>query len=115
MRDPKRDKERLHHILEAIEVVEQGLSVYTKDELLNNPLLYYGLVKQIEIIGEAAHVLTEDFRANHTDVNWRPIINMRNVLVHDYIHISKEMLWVTITQDIPQLKLYIERYYSEFE
>jgi uncharacterized protein with HEPN domain len=115
MRDPKRDKERLHHILEAIEVVEQGLSVYTKDELLNNPLLYYGLVKQIEIIGEAANLLTEDFRANHTDVNWRPIINMRNVLVHDYIHISKEMLWVTITQDIPQLKLYIERYYSEFE
>ena len=115
MRDTKRDKERLHHILEAIEVVEQGLSVYTKDELLNNPLLYYGLVKQIEIIGEAANLLTEDFRANHTDVNWRPIINMRNVLVHDYIHISKEMLWVTITQDIPQLKLYIERYYSEFE
>ncbi len=115
MRDPKRDKERLHHILEAIEVVEQGLSVYTKDELLNNSLLYYGLVKQIEIIGEAANLLTEDFRANHTDVNWRPIINMRNVLVHDYIHISKEMLWVTITQDIPQLKLYIERYYSEFE
>ncbi len=115
MRDPKRDKERLHHILEAIEVVEQGLSVYTKDELLNNPLLYYGLVKQIEIIGEAANLLTEDFRANHTDINWRPIINMRNVLVHDYIHISKEMLWVTITQDIPQLKLYIERYYSEFE
>ena len=115
MRDPNRDKERLHHILEAIEVVEQGLSVYTKDELLNNPLLYYGLVKQIEIIGEAANLLTEDFRANHTDVNWRPIINMRNVLVHDYIHISKEMLWVTITQDIPQLKLYIERYYSEFE
>ncbi len=96
-------------------MVEQGLSVYTKDELLNNPLLYYGLVKQIEIIGEAANLLTEDFRANHTDVNWRPIINMRNVLVHDYIHISKEMLWVTITQDIPQLKLYIERYYSEFE
>ena len=61
MRDPKRDKERLHHILEAIEVVEQGLSVYTKDELLNNPLLYYGLVKQIEIIGEAANLLTEDF------------------------------------------------------
>jgi uncharacterized protein with HEPN domain len=115
MRDPKRDKERLHHILVAIEVAEQGLSVYTKDELLNTPLLYYGLVKQIEIIGEAANLLTEDFRANHTDVNWRPIINMRNVLVHDYIHISKEMLWVTITQDIPQLKLYIERYYSEFE
>lgn len=115
MREHSRDKERLEHILSAIQVIENGLSTYSKDELLSNPLLYYGLVKQIEIIGEAANLLTHEFREMHVDVNWRPIVAMRNVLVHDYIHISKEMLWATITQDIPELKQHIALYYEEFE
>ena len=88
---------------------------YTQEELQSNPLLYYGLVKQVEIIGEAANMLTQEFRDKHTEVNWRPIVNMRNVLVHDYIHISKHMLWVTLTQDIPQLKASITRFYAEFD
>ena len=115
MREHSRDKERLAHILEAITVIENGLGTYPKDELLDKPLLYYGLVKQIEIIGEAANLLTHEFRDSHNEVNWRPIVGMRNVLVHDYIHISKEMLWATITQDIPTLKTQIERYYAEFD
>ena len=114
MREHSRDKERLEHILDAISVIENGLSAYSQEELLNNRLLYYGLVKQIEIIGEAANMLTLDFRATHTEVDWRPIVAMRNVLVHDYIHISKEMLWATITQDIPQFKVHIEKFYSMF-
>ena len=113
MRERSRDKERLEHILDAIQVIENGLSAYPKDELLNTPLLYYGLVKQVEIIGEAANMLTQEFRAEHADVDWRPIVNMRNVLVHDYIHISKDMLWVTVTEDIPALKPWIEKYHAE--
>ena len=113
MREHKRDKERLEHILDAIRVIEESLATYTKDELLGTPLFYYGLVKQIEIIGEAANMLTAEFRETHTEVDWRPIINMRNVLVHDYIHISKDLLWVTLIQDIPTLKTHIEKYYKE--
>ncbi len=115
MREHSRDKERLAHILDAIQIIENGLAAYPKDELLNTPLLYYGLVKQVEIIGEAANMLTQEFRNEHTDVDWRPIVNMRNVLVHDYIHISKDMLWYTLTQDIPDFKQHIVRYLAEFE
>ncbi len=113
MREHKRDKERLEHILDAIKVIENGLATYSKKELLDTPLFYYGLVKQVEIIGEAANLLTIEFRESHSEVDWRPIVNMRNVLVHDYIHISKDILWVTLTQDIPELKKHIERYYDE--
>ncbi len=115
MREHKRDKERLEHIIEAIGIIDNGMAIYSKDELLNNKLLYYGLVKQLEIIGEAANLLTQEFRDKHTEVNWRPIVNMRNVLVHDYIHISKEILWTTLTEDIPALKEHINKYYAEFE
>ena len=115
MREHSRDKERLEHILDAISVIENGLATYSKDELLNNRLLYYGLVKQIEIIGEAANLLTHEFRAEHTEIDWRPIVAMRNVLVHDYIHISKDMLWATVTQDIPSFKVFIANFYDEFK
>jgi len=113
MREPIRDKERLQHILDAISVIEEGLSTYAQTDLLNNRLMYYGLVKQLEIIGEAANLLTYEFREQHPEVDWRPIVNMRNVLVHDYIHISKEILWATITNDIPTLKSKIEIYYRQ--
>ena len=113
MREPSRDKERLSHMLDAIAIIENGLTTYSKDELLKNPLLYYGLVKQIEIIGEAANLLTFEFREKHAEVDWRPIVAMRNVLVHDYIHISKNMLWTTITQDIPELKKHVAQYYEK--
>ena len=115
MREHSRDKERLEHILDAIGVIEKGMATYSKDALLNTPLLYYGLVKQIEIIGEAANMLTFEFRELHNEVNWRPIVGMRNVLVHDYIHISKDMLWYTITHDIPSFKTHIEQYYNNFQ
>lgn len=115
MREHSRDKERLEHILDAIKIIENGLTTYSKDELLNTPLLYYGMVKQVEIIGEAANMLTIEFREAHTDVDWRPIVSMRNVLVHDYIHISKDMLWYTLNNDIPELKGHISQYYKDFE
>ena len=113
MREHSRDKERLEHILDAISVIENGLATYSKEELLNNRLLYYGLVKQIEIIGEAANMLTHEFRDEHTEVDWRPIVAMRNVLVHDYIHINPVMLWETIEHNLPDLKTSLERYIQE--
>lgn len=115
MREPLRDKERLLHMLSAMQVIEEGLQTYSKEEILGKKIIYYGFVKQIEIIGEAANMLTHEFRDNHPQVSWRPIVNMRNVLVHDYIHISAEMLWDTITKDIPDLKPHIESFYEEIK
>lgn len=113
MRERSRDRERLLHMMDAIQVIEDGVKTYAKEELLGKPLLYYGLVKQIEIIGEAANMLTPGFRDEHSDTNWRPIVNMRNVLVHDYIHINPVMLWDTIEHNLPDLKASLERYLQE--
>ena len=51
-------------------------------------LRYYGIVKNIEIIGEAANMLSSQFKETHTDVEWRPISNMRNFLVHEYFQVD---------------------------
>ena len=111
MREHKRDKEFL-----TIRTFATAISIpKRRNHTIEKQLFttFYGLVKQVEIIGEAANLLTIEFRESHSEVDWRPIVNMRNVLVHDYIHISKDILWVTLTQDIPELKKHIERYYYE--
>ena len=73
MREPLRDKSRLEHILEAIERLQMYAGHLSREELEADVLRYYGIVKNIEIIGEAANMLTRNFRQSHTELPWRQI------------------------------------------
>lgn len=87
MRELVRDRERLEHIVEAITNILDFADGKTKEELETNKLIYYGIVKIIEIVGEAAYKLTNAFRRQHSDTPWNVIMKMRHVLVHDYYQI----------------------------
>lgn len=78
-------------------------------------MLYYALVKNIEIIGEASYMLTIDFKDKHPQTDWRTIISMRHVLVHDYYMISKTRLWNVIQNDLQPLRTQVVEYLKEFE
>lgn len=113
MREPLRDKTRLEHILEAIERLEKHAGSLSREELEADVLRYYGIVKNIEIIGEAANMLSSQFKETHTEVEWRPISNMRNFLVHEYFQVDNDTVWVVIHSDIVELKKHILKYLSE--
>jgi uncharacterized protein with HEPN domain len=55
-------------------------------------------------IGELANHLSDDFRGQHSNIHWRQIIDMRNIIAHDYGRIDLKLTWATIENDIPQLK-----------
>lgn len=74
------------------------------EEAVSDPIIFYGYVKHIEIIGEAVYMLTKEYRAVHNEVNWDDIERMRHVLVHGYYKIRPEQLWETVQTDIPELK-----------
>ena len=78
-----------------------------------DPIVFFGFVKHVEIIGEAVYMLTKEFRANHPEVEWDVIEGMRHVLVHGYYKIRPKQLWNTIENDIPTLRPYIETYIKE--
>ena len=59
--------------------------------------------RAIEIVGEAARRLSDEFKRQHTDVPWRSIIGQRNVLAHEYGEIKHERLWLIVTEHIPTL------------
>ena len=115
MREYSRDIERLRHIVDSIAHIEDFLRGKSFEQMKDDMMCYHAVVYNIMIIGEAANMLTSEFCDNHQEIPWRQIIDMRNVLVHDYIHISKDMLWATISQDIPQFKVHIEKFHKEFE
>ena len=113
MRELLRDKTRLEHILEAIERLEKYAGSLSREELEADVLRYYGIVKNIEIIGEAANMLTSLFKETHPEVEWRPISNMRNFLVHEYFQVDNDTVWAVIHGDIVELKKNILKYLAE--
>ena len=115
MREKIKDEWRLKHILDAINVLLENKSRYTFGEVAGDSILFYGFVKHVEIIGEAVYMLTKEFKETHPEVDWEVIEGMRHVLVHGYYKIKPIQLWNTIEDDIPVLKPFIEKYYSELK
>lgn len=113
MRETIRDIDRLKHILEQIDTLAALLPTLSFESLDSDKVRYYGIVKMTEIIGEAAYRLTDEFTSNHPEVPWKVIRGMRHYLVHEYYQISKEGLWDTIANDLPEIRPYIEKYIKE--
>ena len=84
MREAIRDIGRLEHILTAIANVQIFLEGKTFDDLCQDKILFYAVVKNIEIVGEAANNITKELQMRHPEVQWKDVISMRHVLVHDY-------------------------------
>ena len=112
MREAIRDKERLQHILDSIDRLTESQQAHTTD-FASDPIMYYGYVKLLEIIGEAAYMLTLDFKEKHPLTPWKKIIGMRHVLVHGYYHISRADVQDVIVNDLPVLRPQIEAYINE--
>lgn len=113
MREPLKDKGRLLHILAAINRLEKYCSGKTLADLQHNDMMYYAVVKNLEIIGEAAYMLSKEFTEAHPDTPWRYIVKMRHVLVHGYYHVEAGEVWVMVENDLPLLKNQIQEYLEE--
>lgn len=115
MREKIKDKGRLEHILNSINIILSNKDRFTFEEIEHDPIIFYGFVKQVEIIGEAVYMLTKEFRATHTEVEWDDIEGMRHVLVHGYYKVKPRRVWDAILYDIPMLKIHIEKYIKEID
>ena len=71
-------------------------------------MMYFACVKQLEIIGEAANHLTPHFKNLHSEMQWREIIALRNLLIHEYFGTDTKIVWDIIKIDIVSLKPHIK-------
>ncbi len=98
------DRVRLKHMIDAADEALEFIRGRNRDELNNNRMLVHALVRLLEIIGEAATGLSEEFRGEYPSVQWNQITGMRNRLIHGYFDINLDIVWQTLIEDIPVLK-----------
>lgn len=110
MRERSRDKSRLEHILQAIERINRYTEGKTFVDFIADDMMYYAVVKNIEILGEASNMLTEEFRQAHPNTPWKQVNGMRNYIVHEYFQIDNTVVWDVIKQDLPVLEKQIIEY-----
>lgn len=97
-------RDYLRHILiEADYLVERSADV-TFDAFLADETLRRAFVRSLEIIGEAAKKVPEDFRQAHRDVEWRAMAGMRDRLIHDYFGVDFELVWDVVRNRVPELR-----------
>lgn len=100
----KDDLAYIEHILLSIEKIQSYTSAISKEEFCSNEMIQDAVIRNFEIIGEATKKVSENLKSSYYGVPWRLMAGMRDKLIHDYLGVDLEMIWVTIQIDIPQLK-----------
>jgi len=99
----KDDTIRLRHILDAAQEAIEFAHGHTRADLDGDRKLVLALVKDIEILGEAAYQVSPIAREQRSGIPWNDIIGMRHLLVHAHFDINLDILWRTVQDDLPPL------------
>lgn len=104
MRGKIGDKERIGHIMDAIMEIEAYTADISLEQFIANSMMRFATIKQIEIIGEAANYITPQTKSLYPEIEWKQIVGMRHILIHEYFGIAPTLVWQVVSNDIPVLK-----------
>lgn len=93
----------LRHILDAMDSIVRYSSGKTEAEFLADDMRHKAVIRDLEVIGEAAKRLPLDWQENYPDIPWRKMARMRDKLIHHYMGIEMETVWATATEIVPPL------------
>jgi uncharacterized protein with HEPN domain len=100
---PHDDRVYLQHIRDAAERIRGYVNGLDEASFKKNELVQDAVIRQIEIMGEASKRLSAKTKELQPDIPWRDIAGMRDKLIHDYFGVDIERVWLTVTDDLPEL------------
>ncbi len=115
MRGKLGDHVRLMHILDAISEIESYIGKADFSVFIDNSMMRFACIKQMEIIGEASNHISDETKLRFSSVEWSQIVGMRNVFVHEYFGVDSNLVWEIIKNDIPDLKVIVMEIISTIE
>lgn len=95
-------------ILTAFRAILQYTRGMNYDDFLNNQMCIDAVVRNFEIIGEAANYVSDEFKITHPQIEWRKLIDFRNRLIHHYFGISYEIVWEVVENEIGEYLDFLE-------
>jgi len=100
----RRDELFLKDIVKAMEKIFNYTEEMTKKEFKNDDLIVDAVLRNIEIIGEAANSVSDEIHEKYKDVPWRRMIGLRNIVIHEYFGVNIKRVWKVVAEDISDLK-----------
>ncbi|MBK9400417.1 MAG: DUF86 domain-containing protein [Bacteroidetes bacterium] len=104
MRGKFGDTARLKHMMDAIGEIETYLVNADFDTFMNNSMMRFACIKQMEIIGETSDHISEEIKTKFSEIELAQIKGMRNIFGHEYFGIDSRLVWEIIKHDLPDLK-----------
>ena len=102
-RSPERDRLHLMRMRDAAQLAQQFVKNHKREDLDDDRIFQLGLAKALELVGESASHISDELRAQQTEIPWNKIIGMRHILVHNYWRVELDVVWETTQADIPAL------------
>lgn len=109
----KDDTVYLRHILDAIALIEEYVLGLSENEFLTHSMAKDAVAREMEIIGEAANNISDEFQAKHPEMPWKKMTGIRNKIIHEYFNVNFSVVWDTVHDDIPLLKKAIKKLLSK--
>jgi uncharacterized protein with HEPN domain len=105
---PHTDLPYLRHMLDAVERLQKYLKGVNRDKFELDEVLQDAVIRQLEILGEAASRVTPGFRSSVPEIPWSKVIGTRNRLIHGYLSVDLGVVWQTATHHVPRLRSDLE-------
>jgi uncharacterized protein with HEPN domain len=99
----------LSDMAEAVEKIENWVRDISYEKFVADRMLQDAVVRNLEILGEAAKNIPEELRCRYSDIPWKRVAGFRDIAIHDYFGVDLEIVWKIITEGIISIKPFLEK------
>lgn len=100
----KEPKIFIEHIIESISLIEEYSYHLTAEKFKTNIGLQDSIIRRLEIIGEATKNIPNSFRDKFSEIPWKKMAGMRDILIHEYFDVDLDLTWSVVKRELPSIK-----------